>query len=118
MATDTDQVDQDQQETPAEPQPSPQDQWLQHPSIGVSPESFRNPGGDEPDLSQTFPSTAFSPEAFYVQTLQSLGYSLGTDPALDQCWEEFHRCLDNSTDGQQCLTNLRSCQTRCAIAPR
>jgi hypothetical protein len=60
---------------------------------------------------------AFSPDAFYAQTLQSSGYTVGSDPCLDKCWDEFYRCLKNGRDsGMQCLARLEACKRRCATA--
>ncbi len=74
-----------------------------------------------PDPNQSADSSAgqadFSPDAFFAQTLQASGYTLGNDPCLDKCWEEFQRCLQKSTDGGvQCMAQLTACQRSCATA--
>ncbi len=44
------------------------------------------------------------------------GIMLGTDPCLDQCWENFRQCLRTTNDSNQCLAELNYCQQSCAPA--
>src|SRR5260370_18690494 len=63
------------------------------------------------------PNANFSPDDFYAQTLQSSGYTLGSDPCLDKCWDDFQRCLRQSTDGgSQCMAQLTACHRTCGSA--
>jgi hypothetical protein len=58
-----------------------------------------------------------SADALYTQTLQNSGYTMGTDPCLDRCWADFQRCLDTTSDPNQCLAQLSACQRACANQP-
>ena len=44
------------------------------------------------------------------------GVELGTNSCLDQCWEDFRRCLQNTTFPEQCIAQLQVCQRACADA--
>lgn len=53
-------------------------------------------------------------EELFEQTLQDDGYVMGTDPCLDRCWEEFRRCLENTTFPSECIARLEACKRSCA----
>src|SRR5258708_697590 len=100
MADDDNQavLDQPEAEQPSQ-EPAPQapqdlsekDQWC-HENLNVSRDSF----GDAASNNDVQPSESdrgtqgFSPEDFYNQTLEQSGYTIGSDPDLDKCWENFH----------------------------
>jgi hypothetical protein len=48
-------------------------------------------------------------------TPESQGITLGQNPCLDRCWEDFNRCVQNSTSGGlECLARLEACKRACA----
>jgi len=49
-----------------------------------------------------------------IPTPESDGYTLGMDACLDQCWADFHRCLDTTTNPQECIARLEACKRGCA----
>jgi hypothetical protein len=53
----------------------------------------------------------------YQQTLSADGYAIGSDPCLDQCWADFRRCLNGSTDSNECMARLQACKRACAARP-
>src|SRR5208283_4158060 len=65
----------------------------------------------DPNAGQPNP---FDADAFYQQTLQTSGYTIGGDPCLDQCWTDFQACLNKpGSNAQQCLAQLSVCQRSC-----
>jgi len=52
-----------------------------------------------------------------VPTAESQGYTLGSDPCLDACWDAYYKCLDRGRDPSVCLGDLTACQRGCAERP-
>jgi hypothetical protein len=72
----------------------------------------QTPAGDAGGQAQQG-AASFDPDAYFNKTLQSQGYTVGNDPRLDKCWEDFRNCLKNPPPGQgpdYCLAQLTACQ--------
>ena len=52
-------------------------------------------------------------EELFEQHFQEDGYTIGMDPCLDRCWENFRECIKNSTNSLECIAQLEACKRSC-----